>query len=397
MQEKMKERKSLYNTFSLCIPIIFQSFFQILFGIADTWFVSFYSDIGVAAVGYANQLIAVILLCFIVISSAVSVLGAQYIGAEEEQKAKKISSDAVILTLLISLCATLVFQIMYENLIDVLQVPMEIRNDMSSYLKTVVLGLVFQGGNTVLTTIYRIFAEAKYAMRIGIFINLLNIMADAIIVFNSVGYEYNCVIGIALATVFSNAIGFIIMLIKSKRHLKLKYTLSISGENVKLLVYYGIPSAGENISYKVSQLVVTAFLGKLGGLVLSAKIYAMNVMLFVSLIPNSIGIATGILVGYLWGDKKKQKAYYTCYKNICIGILIVSVMNVFIFICRDWSLHIFTRDKEILNIARSIMNIEAILMFIKTGNFMFGNSLKGIRFLYKGIIINHNKNRANLH
>lgn len=46
----MKDRK-LYNTVSLSIPIIFQSFFQILFGIADTWFVSFYSDEAVAAVG----------------------------------------------------------------------------------------------------------------------------------------------------------------------------------------------------------------------------------------------------------------------------------------------------------------------------------------------------------
>lgn len=51
-----------------------------------------------AAVGYANQLIAVILLLFVVISSAISILGAQYIGAEEEQKAEKISSISAIET-----------------------------------------------------------------------------------------------------------------------------------------------------------------------------------------------------------------------------------------------------------------------------------------------------------
>ncbi len=81
----------------------------------------------------------------------------------------------------------------------------------------------------------------------------------------------------------------------------MEYTRNMSGQNVKLLIYYGIPSAGENISYKISQLVVTTLLGQLGGFILSAKIYAMNVMLFVSLIPNSIGIATGILVGYFMG------------------------------------------------------------------------------------------------
>ncbi len=84
----MKDRK-LYNTVSLSIPIIFQSFFQILFGIADTWFVSFYSDEAVAAVGYANQLIAVILLLFVVISSAISVLGAQYYRSRRRTESKE--------------------------------------------------------------------------------------------------------------------------------------------------------------------------------------------------------------------------------------------------------------------------------------------------------------------
>ena len=61
-------------------------------------------------------------------------------------------------------------------------------------------------------------------MRVGIWINLLNIAADAVIIFNPMGYTYNFVIGIALATVSSNAIGFVAMLVKSKRCLKLEYT-----------------------------------------------------------------------------------------------------------------------------------------------------------------------------
>lgn len=383
---KMRERES-YNTFSLCMPIIFQAFFQILFGIADTWFVSFCSDLAVAAVGYANQLVAVILLCFLIISSAISILGAQYLGAKEEEKAKKISADAVTLTVLISIGIMIIVLAMYECIADVLRVPVEIRKDMASYFKIIVLGLVFQGGNTVLTTIYRIFAKAKYAMCVGIFVNLLNIVADAIIVYAPMGYMYDSVRGIAWATVFSNAVGFVFMIIKSLKYLSLKYTLNMSKENIKLLLRYGFPSAAENISYKVSQFVVTIFLGQLGGIILSAKIYAMNIMLFVSLIPNSLGIATGILVGYLWGEKKELKAYGMCYRNIVSGILIVGVTNLFIFVWKDWSLNIFTNDKEILNVAKSIMSIEAVLMFIKTGNFMFGNSLKGIGDVYYSAIL----------
>ena len=58
----------------------------------------------------------------------------------------------------------------------------------------------------------------------------------------------------------------------------------------------------------------------------------MNIMLFAALIPNSIGIATGIIVGYLFGEKEYEVLYWKCYRNIEIGIAAVIVLDFFLII-----------------------------------------------------------------
>ena len=78
-------QKDYYNTLSMSIPIILQSFFQILFVAADVWFLSFCSDTAVASVGYANQIVSVILLTYVIISSSISIVGAQYLGRRERK------------------------------------------------------------------------------------------------------------------------------------------------------------------------------------------------------------------------------------------------------------------------------------------------------------------------
>lgn len=376
-----------YSTFSMSTPIIFQSFFQILFGLVDTWFLSLYTDNAVASVGYANQIISVILLAYVVLSSSVSIVGAQYLGEKRIKDTYMLSSDSVISTIIISMFITVVLLMNNNLILEFLNVPNNIKEGTQTYFIVISIGLVFQGGITVFTSIYRIFAKAQYAMYVGIFTNVLNIVGDAIVIFNPLGYKYDYILGVAITTVSSNVFGFLLLYCSSSYMLGLRYKLSISFENIRLLMRYGIPAAGENISYKISQLVVTVLITSLGSYVLTAKIYAMNIMLFASLIPNSIGVATGIIIGYLFGEKKYEILYRRCYKNIKIGIFFVIILDIIIVTMSDSILNLFTQNPEIIKNAKYIIYLEAAILFFKVGNFMFGNSLKGIGDVYYCVIL----------
>lgn len=373
-----------YSTFSMSIPIILQSFFQILFGMADIWFLSFCSDTAVASVGYANQIISVILLTYVIVSSSVSIVGAQYMGEKRVEDTCRLSRDAVLCTMIVSVFLTAVLLSCNDLILNFLNIPDDMRRGTRIYFMVITVGLVFQGGNTVFTSVFRIFAKARYAMGVGIFTNILNIMGDALVIFNPLGYDYDYIFGVAGMTVISNFAGYVIMCFSAGRmlNIRMKTGDSVSIENIRLLMRYGVPAAGENISYKVSQLAVTVLLSSLGSYVLAAKIYAMNIMLFATLIPNSIGIATGIIVGYLFGEKEYKVLYWKCYRNIGIGIAAVIVLDFFLIILSGPILSFFTRDQVIIEIAKDIIWLEAFTLLFKAGNFMFSNSLKGTGDVY---------------
>ena len=54
--------------------------------------------------------------------------------------------------------------------------------------------------------------------------------------------------------------------------------------------------------------------------------------------------------------------------------------------------NLFDKQYSII-IGRNVKTVELVIGFSK----LDFHHLMGLRFLYKGIIINHNKNRANLH
>ena len=117
-----------YSTFSMSIPIVFQSFFQILFGLVDIGFLSYCSDTVVASVGYANQIISVVLLAYIVVCSAVSIVGAQYIGEKRIEDLHALSMDAITGTVIISLFLTIVLLLSNNYIIEFLNVPISMRD-----------------------------------------------------------------------------------------------------------------------------------------------------------------------------------------------------------------------------------------------------------------------------
>ena len=53
--------------------------------------------------------------------------------------------------------------------------------------------------------------------------------------------------------------------------------------HLKKLLKIGIPSAGEQLSYNASQMIVTYFITLMGAQALTTKVYTQNLMMFIML------------------------------------------------------------------------------------------------------------------
>lgn len=404
------EQKYNFSLWGLAIPIAVESLFQKLFGFADTFVLSSYSDEAVAAVGYVNQVLDIILLLFRVIASGTSILLAQAIGSEDRKEQNRICTAACWLSVILGFLSSFCMVFGREVLLKVLGMDFKLLTYGEEYLKIMGTGLIFSSLFTVLSAIYRSSGKAAYTSAIAIGSNLVNIIGDMMVV-NGVLRVFGTVMDVALVTVFSNGVSafaaFLLLLTEQMLERKSKQAWGEKNgqredrrveagffflsrphpDSMASILRLGIPAAGESCSYKCSQLIVTMMIGHLGSQVLAAKIYAANFSAFIVILPNSIAIATGIIVGVLAGGGKIKEAGKEVFFSIKKGAIAIAVADGILIISGKFLLSQFTQNAEILQMAYSVITIEAFTMFLRNINLSLGNSLRAIKDVMYPVVL----------
>lgn len=381
------KQKSTYSLFSLAFPIAIEFLFQRLFSIADTLVLGNYSDNAVASVGYADQILSISLLIFQVVSSGTSILLAQAIGAKNKDSQSNICSASIFLSGILGIITCLALMIFRNPLLNLLNVSQNLTVDASNYLLVMAFGQLFSAIFFSLTAIYRSFGNAYYTSSISIISNILNVIGDILVVKGIINI-CGPVQDVALVTVFAKAFScictFTLLVIKSKDFL----SISISATTLKSILQLGIPAAGESCSYKFSQLIGTAIIGSLGANILTGKIYGMTFSSIMVLVPNSIAIAAGILVGVHAGENDLATARKTAFSSIRKGFLAILIVDIPLIIFGRQIINTFFTDNQVIqNTAYFVLCAEALTMFIKNINLTLGNSLRAIKDVNYPVII----------
>lgn len=92
----------------------------------------------------------------------------------------------------------------------------------------------------------------------------------------------------------------------------------------------GLPSAGEQLSYSSSQVVITFFINMLGVEALATRTYCVNIIMFVYLFSISMAQGGAICIGHLIGEKKPHAAFllgkYVMKKSVMITFILSCIL-----------------------------------------------------------------------
>lgn len=371
----MKKSENTYQVWLLAIPIAFESFFQMLFGFADTYVLGQYADQAVAAVGYVNQFLSIVLLIFRVVSAGTSILLAQAIGANDDEKQKSVCGAAFWLVAALGLTSFFVTFSLKGNIIYFLRMDRTLWKPAIEYLEIMSYGLFFQALFAIFTSIFRSYGRAVFTSAVSVVANIWNIIGDILVV-NGYLHIWGTVKDVALVTVSANAVAAVAVLAMFLITDKDKIIQKPKQSDLKDILRLGIPAAGESCSYKCSQMAVTMVIGLLGTEALTAKIYAMNFSFMLSLLPNSIAIAAGIIVGVHIGASEPEAAKQVSFSCIRKGTVAVAALGMVFFLFGSKFLGIFTDNESILQMAYTVLLMDIVTMFAKNANLTFGNSLR---------------------
>ncbi len=380
--------------FALTWPIFIEIMLHMLMGNADTLMLSQYSDNSVAAVGVANQILFLLIVMFGFIATGTTILVAQYMGGNNYKAAKEISSVSLSANTLFSILISVVIVLASEDILQLMNLPQELMADAKFYLQVVggfsfIQALIMTAG-----AILKSYGYTKDSMYLTIGMNLINIIGNYLFIFGPFGIPVLGVQGVAISTVVSRFIGLIAILyiLKQRVHftLNLKDMFKLPAQYIKKLLYIGIPTAGEQLSYNSSQMVITFFITMIGTEALTTKVYAQNLMMFIFLFSSAVSQGTQILVGYMVGAKEYETAYKRCFKSLHYGIVISTLMAIIFTFFSDQLLGIFTSNERILEVGGTLILLTILLEPGRAFNMIIIGSLRAagdIRFpTYIGIL-----------
>ncbi|SDJ87656.1 MATE family efflux transporter [Sediminibacillus albus] len=368
------------SLFALTWPIFIEILLHMLMGNADTLMLSQYSDSSVAAVGVSNQVISVIIVMFGFVAAGAGVLVAQNLGAKQTKTAGMIAVTSLSLNLWFSLLLSFGLYLLSEPILQMMDLPGELMGEASVYLN-IVGGLIFvQALIMTVAAILRSYGFTKDTMYVTIAMNIVNIIGNYFVIFGPFGFPVLGVEGVAYSTIASRFLGFVALLLlllkRSNYSLPLASFIQFKKQHITDLLHIGVPSAGEQLSYNASQMVITYFIAQLGTVALTTKVYVQNIMMFIFLFVLAIGQGTQILIGHLIGAKELDTAYKYGIKSLQISIIISTLAAIAIYFSSDFLLGIFTESATVVEKGAMLLLITIVLEPGRAFNLVVISSLR---------------------
>ena len=364
----------------LVAPIFIETLLIMMLGAVDTVMLSQYSDEAVAAVGVVNQLVMFAFLIFEIINMGTSVLCSQYLGAKLPQKIVQVVGVSLLLNILIGMGVSAVLYFGAPWLLHMMGLRAELMTYGVNYMEIVGAFAFFQAISLTISASLKSADKAIYPMMVVVVVNVLNIIGNYTLIFGKFGMPALGVEGAAISTAFARGVSMVILfVILFRKHISrfpLKYFRPFPWIELKNLLKIGVPSAGENMSYSLSQVVLTYFINLLGNAALAARMYVVYVVMFVYLFTIAMAQGGAISIGHLVGKKRIRGAYLLGKYVMRLSVLVSVTLSCIWALMGKTMFGWLTDNPEIIRMGVMVLYVDIILEIGKAINIYATNALR---------------------
>ena len=361
-------------------PMFIELFLNILLNNVDTIMLSHYSENAVGAVGNANQIMFLLIIMFNIIATATSVVVAQYLGAGQHEQMNKIYTLSIIVNLVFGIFLSLALVLCKGYILSFLNVSDEMLTDCKTYINIVGGAMFIQACNNVILQILRCNGFTKFGMYVSFIVNIINIAGNYLFLYGPLKSLNMGVAGVAISTVFARFVVLIVGLIffysKKIGRISLRLLTPFPKDLLSQMIKIGLPSAGENLSYNLYQMVLLSFINRMGNDSVNAKVYCNSLISFAMVFSNACAMSTQIITGHLVGAGKEDAAYKRVFKTLFTSLPITLGLAAINRLICPYTLRFFTDNKDIIELAKGIMFVDIFIELGRCLNMTFVNSLK---------------------
>ena len=346
---------SLWNKIlGFAFPLAMTGILQQMFNAADIAVVGNYTgDLGeacMAAVGANTPIINFIVNGFLGISLGTNVVIANAVGSKDDETVKKAVHTSMIVAVIGGILVALLGELLAEPILRSQNIADDSVNMAILYFRIYIAGTPVILLYNFEAAIFRGIGNTRMPFIALVISGVINVGLNIFFVV----FMHRTVDGVATATVISNMISGIILLLflrKSKTparfdEKRLKVDWPVLGKIVKI----GIPASLQACVFSAANIIIQSAINGLGTVVAAASSAAFNIEIFSYYVLNSFGQACTTITGQNYGAKKIDRCKKTLKLCLLEGIVIEGLMVTTLLICGKNLISIFTDNPELVEI-----------------------------------------------
>lgn len=358
-------------------PILFGSVFQQLYNTADAIIVgNFVGKEALAAVGGSTATIVNLFVGFFVgIASGFAVIISQYFGAKNDKDLKSCVHTAISFSFYFGLAISIIGFFGTNTFLKYMRVPDDMFPMASTYLSIIFLGMCFNLVYNMGAAILRSIGDSKTPLIFLIISCFTNIILDLVLV---ILFKMG-VLGAAIATISSQALSCILVIIKlttSEDIYKLYLSeLKIDFPHLKRMFSLGLAAGLQSVMYTSANIMIQSSVNVLGtdSIAAYAAFSKIDPIYWVSM--QALGISLTTVAGQNYGANNKKRVKDTFFISLAMAITITLLISSTLFIFGNNFYHLFTKDASVISIGMRVLTILC-----------FGYPLYIILEIYSGVL-----------
>lgn len=315
------------------------------------------------------------------IGSTISALGVGFLayisqasGAGELQKARKASGQAVITTVAVGLAFTVLTVGLSGKVPAWMRVDAGLRGMAARYFLILYTPMLFRTSSILLGTVLRAAGDTRTPMRVGIAVNLINIVLNCALIYPARTIKLGGlsvflpgagwgVEGAAAASAAAYTYGGIAIAYKLWSHGE----ISPRGQSfrpdpavLRPCLRVAFPNMLQRFATSLGYVVFASMINSIGALATAAHTIA-NTVESAFYIPGwGMQTAAATLAGNAWGarDEKKLNALARAILPLEVGLMVVSGGLLFLF--APQLMRLFSRDPEVIALGTTVLRMVAV-------------------------------------
>ena len=295
-------------------------------------------------------------------------------GAGDDHRAKRASAQAAMVTLVLGLFFT-ALTLSLSSMVPVwMQVDEVIRTTSAQYFFILYSPMLFRTATIVFGTVLRSVGDTKTPMKVGIWVNGINVVLNFLMIYPSrmvtlwgvsiwlPGAGWG-VLGAAGASAIAFAVGGILLTIRYLRHPVISpigMSLKPDVEVLQPCLKVALPNCLQRFGTSLGYVAFASMINSLGDISTAAHTIA-NTVESAFYIPGfGMQTAAATLAGNAWGARDRQRIKDLTRMFLPIEILLMVVSGSLLFAFAPNLVGLFTKDEQVILLGVTVLRMVAL-------------------------------------